>query len=112
MGWLKRNLMFAIGGMVAVLLLLGAGFYDWQSWDHNSTAVDRLNEIYGKLKELNGKPLLPGNARVDNVKAAKEQEAAVQEWISPSEQLFQPIAPIPDASEVTSEAFAADLRRT
>jgi hypothetical protein len=112
MGWIKRNLMFAIGGVVAVLLLLGAGFYDWRSWAHNGAAFDQLNEIYGKLKELNDKKPQPGNAKVDNVKAAKEQESEVREWISTAEQQFEPITPIPDAAEVTSEAFAGDLRRT
>jgi len=112
MGWFKRNLMFAIGGLVAVLLLLAAAFYDWRSWDHNATSFGRLNEIYGKLGELNGKKYLPGNEKVDNIKAAKEQDAQVQEWIGTAEQLFKPITPIPDEPEVTSEAFAAGLRRT
>src|SRR5271156_5986178 len=103
MGWIKRNLIFAIGGLVALLLLLAAGFYDWRSWDHNATAFDRLNEIYGKLKELGDKKPSPGNAKVDNIKVAKEQEAQVREWITSADELFKPIPPIPDAPEVTSE---------
>ena len=112
MGWIKRNLLFAIGGVVAVVLLLGAAFYDWRSWSHNSTSFDRLNEIYGKLKELNDKKILPGNAKIDNIKTAKEQEAEVRAWMAQAREYFTPIAPIPDAGEVTSEAFAAELRRT
>jgi hypothetical protein len=112
MGWLKRNLLFAIGGVVAVVLLLGAGFYDWRSWDHNATSFARLNEIYSKLKELGDKKPSPGNAKVDNIKTAKEEEGEVREWIGKAGEFFKPIAPIPDAAEVTSEAFAADLRRT
>ena len=112
MGWLKRNLFFAIGGVLALLLLLGAGYYNWQSWSHNSSAYDRLNEIYGKLKELNDKKPSPGDEKVDNTRAAKEQEAQVREWIVSAGDWFQPIKPIPDASDVTSEAFAGDLRRT
>jgi hypothetical protein len=112
MGWLKRNLFFAVGGLVAVLLLLAAAFYDWRSWDHNATAFDQLNEIYGKLKELGEKKPAPGNSKVDNIKTAKEQEAEVRAWIVQAGDFFKPIAPIPDAPEVTSEAFAAELRRT
>ena len=35
MGWLKRNLFFAIGVVVAVGLLGAAGYYDYASWGHN-----------------------------------------------------------------------------
>ena len=112
MGWIKRNLMFVVGGVVALALLGAAAFYDWRSWDHNATAYDRLNEIYGKLKELNDKKPSPGNAVVNNIKSAKDQEAAVWEWISAAGENFKPIAPIPDDAEVTSETFAADLSRT
>lgn len=112
MGWLKRNLFFAVGGLTAVLLLGAAGYYDWRSWDHNATAYDRLDEIYGKLKELGDKQPQPGNSKIDNIKTARDEEAVVRDWIGTATEQFQPIAPIPDAAEVTGEEFAADLRRT
>jgi hypothetical protein len=112
MGWIKRNLFFFIGGVFALLLLGAAGFYDYRSWDHNSTAFEQLNEIYGKLKEFNDKKPQPGNAKIDNIRAAKEQERQVREWIGQAGGYFKPIAAIPNTPEVTSEEFAADLRRT
>ncbi|MEI9864644.1 MAG: hypothetical protein WDN00_08840 [Limisphaerales bacterium] len=112
MGWIKRNLFFAIGGLVALLLLGGAAYYDWQSWNHNSTAFGRLNEIYGKLKELGDRKPNWGSSKLDNIKTAKEQEQEVRTWIEGTGSTFKPITPIPNMPEVTSEAFAADLRRT
>jgi len=112
MGWIKRNLFFVVGGLIALLLLGAAGYYNYRSWDHNSTAFDRLNEIYGTLKQLADQKPSPGNAKIDNIKAAKEQEREVRDWIDQAANYFKPIAPIPAAMEVTSEEFAADLRRT
>jgi hypothetical protein len=112
MGWIKRNLFFTIGGIIALLLLGAAAFYDYQSWSHNSAAFGRLNEIYSTLQELGNQKPAPGNARIDNIKTAKEQELEVRDWINQTGNYFKPIAPIPDSPEVSSEAFAAELRRT
>ncbi len=111
MGWIKRNLLFSIAGIVALLLLGGAGFYDYKSWSHNSDAFDRLNTIYDTLQQLGGQKPAPGNGKIDNIKTAKEQEAVVSEWIAQTGGFFKPISPVPDSPDVTSEAFAAALRR-
>ena len=59
MGWIKRNLFFAIGGIVALLLLGAAGYYDYASWSQNAAAFDKLNEIYGQLKTLRRRKTRP-----------------------------------------------------
>jgi hypothetical protein len=111
MGWVKRNLFFAVGGVIALLLLGAAAFYDYKGWSHNSAAFDKLNEIYGTLKDFGGRKPSPGNAKIDNIKTAKEQEREVLDWVNGTGDYFKPITPIPDSPEVTSEAFAAALRR-
>jgi hypothetical protein len=111
MVWIKRNLFFAIGGIVALLLLAAAGFYDYQARSHNSAAFDKLNEIYSTLKQLNDKKPAPGDAQINNTQTAKEQEQEVRRWIGQAGIYFKPIAPIPDSRDVTSEAYAAALRR-
>jgi hypothetical protein len=114
MAWIKRNLFFVVGGVLAIGLLGAAGFYNYKGWSHNTAAFNRLNEIYTTLKDLTTKKPSPGNEKVDNTKAAKEQELQLQDWIRQAMSNFQPIAAIPDTgtNAVSSEAFAAALRRT
>jgi hypothetical protein len=119
MGWIKRNLFFFIGVVVGLLLLGLAGWYDWQSWAHNTAKITELNEVYGNLKnntimDRTGHPISPGNEKIDNVKIATEQEKQLREWLRGTQEWFKPVAPIPNPvnGAVTSEAFAAALHRT
>ncbi len=111
MAWIKRNLFFAIGSLVSLALLVVAGIYGFNSYRHNSAAFDRLNETYSTLRDLAGQKPSPGNNKVNNVDAAKEQEQQLRAWINQTGKYFQPVPPIPDSGQVTSEAFAAALRR-
>jgi hypothetical protein len=111
MGWIKRNLLFVIVGVVALLSLGGAGFFIWLGWSHNSETSTQLNEIYGKLKELADAPLKPGEGQT-NTFLAKEQERQLADWIQTSGQYFQPIQSIPPGTNVASSAYADSLRQT
>ena len=111
MGWIKRNLFFVIGGVVALGLLGAGGFYIYKGWNRNSDAADKLQEIYGTLKNLQQQKPSPGNSKIDNTKIAREQHRQLREWIDAAGKYFQPIPPIP-ADNVTSEAYAGELRRT
>ncbi len=114
MAWIKRNLFFVIGGILAMGLLGAAGFYNIQGWNHNSAAFNQLNEIYGTLRDLASKKPSAGNERVNNIEAAKAQDQQLQDWIRQAGNYFKPIAPIPAPVNgvVTSEEFSAALRRT
>ena len=119
MGWLKRNLFFAIGVVVALGLLGAAGFYDYASWTHNQAAFIHLNEVYDKLKnntvkDKDGHPLSPGNDKVDNIAAANEQRKQLEAWIGQTRNYFQPIAPIPKPANgpVSNASFSDSLHQT
>ena len=114
MGWIKRNLFFVGGGILALALLAAAAIYDFQSLRRNITAKDKLSEIYGTLRDLNNHKPSPGNDKIDNIAAAREQERQVRDWLAQTTNYFQPIAPIPapTGGGVTSEQFANALRRT
>ncbi|HEY5297738.1 MAG TPA: Amuc_1100 family pilus-like protein [Verrucomicrobiae bacterium] len=111
MAWIKRNLIFFIGGIIAVALLGAAAFYDFQGLNHNATAKAKLNETYSTLKSLAERKPSPGNKKVNNIQTARDQEKQLRDWISRTGKYFLPIPPIP-TTNVTSETFAAELRRT
>jgi hypothetical protein len=114
MAWIKRNLFFVMGGILALGLLGAAGFYNYKGWSHNSAKYDQLKGIYDDLRKWTGQKPSPGNDKVDNIATAREQERQIREWIRQASDYFQPIAPIPNTGNnaVSSEAFAAALRRT
>jgi hypothetical protein len=114
MGWLKRNLFFAIGGILALGLLGAAGFYDFQSVSNNQAAYTKLSEVINNLKELNKQKPSPGNDKIDNVTTANEQRKQIEEWIHQAREHFEPVAPVPSPASgpLTSESFASALHRT
>ena len=74
MAWIKRNLFFVVGGILAIGLLGAAGFYNYKGWSHNTAAFDKLNEIYSNVAGFASKKPSPGNDKVNNIEAAKDQE--------------------------------------
>ena len=111
MTWIKRNLFFVIGGVLALVLLGVAAFYDYASWRRNSAAFDRLNEIYNTLKQLTSQRPSPSP---ENIETAKQQEAKLRNWIQQGRTYFQPIAPVPNPTNgpISNESFADALHRT
>ena len=111
MGWIKRNLFFVIGGILALGLLGGAGFFIYTGWARNADMSAKLEEIYGKLQQLAQAPVQPGNDKIDNKKIAQEQEKQVRDWIARATDFFRPIPPIPQGS-VTIRTYATALDTT
>jgi hypothetical protein len=109
MVWIKRNLFFVIGAVIAVGLLAAAGIYDYKNWQRNNAALDALNQTYATLQRLNSESPSPGNDKIDNIKTAREQEQQLREWIQQAGQYFQPIPLIPDPADgaITDAKFAS-----
>jgi len=97
--------------VVALALLGGAGFFIWQGFSHNSEKYTALNELYDKLNEIANAPQKPGDDKTDNIKAAKEQEKEMRDWIAQAVKSFQPIPRIP-AEALTSKTYATALNAT
>ena len=109
MAWIKRNLFFVIGAVIAAGLLAAAGVYDYQNWQRNNTALDALNQTYTVLKRLESQSPSPGNDKIDNIQTAREQAQQLRDWIRQAGQYFQPIPSIPDPAKgaITDARFAA-----
>ena len=112
MSWIKRNLVFVISGLAAVALLGLAGWYLFAQWNLNNESQTKLEAAYAELTRISNLQPNPGNEKVDNIKNAKALEASVRTVINQARNFFSPISPIPAGANVSSEAFAAALRRT
>ena len=114
MDWIKRNLYFLIGGLVAVALMGLAGWYLYSKMEQNSEMLKQLDEEYGKLKRLSEQNPHPGNDKVDNIKAAKEQQQALRAYLQKAREHLQvcPPIPVPESGKLTSQEFSSALSRT
>ncbi len=115
MDWIKRNLFFVIGAIVALVLLVGAGFYTWTGWSHNAKALEDINAKYEELKRLTNLNPNPGSGKLDNVKTAKEQQKTLQDLIARVAKQLEAIPSIPAEAQptnITAEAFAQGLSTT
>lgn len=109
MAWIKRNLFFAIGAVIALGFLAAAGVYGYTNWQRNKAAMAKLNQEYATLERLNRETPLPGNDKINNIQTARQQERELRQWVRRAGKYFQPIAPIPDPTNgvITDARFAA-----
>jgi hypothetical protein len=114
MDWVKRNLYFLVGGVVAIALLGLAGYYLYSKWTLNTENEQRLSLAYADLKRISLLNPNPGNDKVNNTQIAREQEARLTAIIEKQREHFAPIPPVPAPvnNVVTKEEFASALRRT
>ena len=111
MAWIKRNLFFAIGSLIALLLLGAAGYYGFKSWRDNTAKMTQLQGAYNDLQNYLNKSPSPTE---ENISAAKDQEAQLLKWIGDAREHFKSVPPIPNPPDgnVTTEQFAGNLRKT
>ena len=63
MSWIKRNLFFLIGSLVALILMGLAGWFLYSKWNENNEMLASLDDDYDQLKTLNRLNPHPGPAR-------------------------------------------------
>jgi hypothetical protein len=114
MDWIKRNLYFLVGSLVALALMGLAGWYLYSKWQLNSEILGKLDEQYAKLVRLNQQNPHPGSGQVDNIKAAKEQQEELRAYIQKAREYFKncPRIPEPESGKLTSQEFSSALSRT
>ncbi len=123
MPWLKRNLYFLVGSIVALALIGLAGFFLYTKWQLDSANLAKLNTYYEELGKKNAEKPHPGNSKIDNIKAASLQTTQVVAMLEQARKHFERIPPIPDMSQLaepgatnvpklTDMAFATNFSRT
>lgn len=112
MAWIKRNLYFLIGGVVALALLGAACFYLITKNQMNNELSEKLDAAYGELTQLNQQSPHPGSSKVDNIKIAKEQSGQLRGYVTRAGQFFGSIPSIPEGGEIGDAIFAAQLSKT
>ena len=112
MSWIKRNLYFFIGSLVALILMGLAGYFLYSKWKLNNEILVSLNSDYEELKRLNNKSPHPGSGDVNNIKLAQQQRDQVRDFMKKVRASFQPIAHIPDLPKVNDHDFSVALSRS
>ena len=112
MDWIKRNLYFVIGTVLALAMLGGAGWYLWSKLNLNNQTWESLNKAYEDLKQFNSKNPHPGSGNVDNIGTAKQQVTDLRAFQDKARGAFQKIPPIPDLPKITDRDFSFALSRT
>lgn len=112
MSWIKRNLLFVVGSLVAVALLGLAGYFLYAKWNLNNEVLTNLNTDYEELKGLNGKNPHPGAGPIDNIKLAKQQREQLLDFLKKTRAYFEPIPRVPDLPKITDRDFSAALSQT
>lgn len=113
MDWIKRNLYFVIGSLVALALMGGGGWYFYSKLKANNEVIDKLNEQYSKLQELINQKPHPGRPpQSDNIALAQEQQKQLRDFMQKTRQAFQPIPPIPEEPKVSDQDFSSALHHT
>jgi hypothetical protein len=117
MDWIKRNLYFLIGSLVALALMGLAGWHLYSKWQLNNDNLGKLDEQYAKLKRLSEQNPHPGSSasgKIDNIKNAKDQQQELRDYIKKARTFFQlcPAIPAPESGKLTSQEFSSALSRT
>ena len=112
MSWIKRNLFFALGSLVALILMGLAGWFLYAKWNENNDVLASLNADYDQLKTLNSANPHPGAGSVNNIQLARDQRNQLLDFIKKTTPYFQPIDRIPNLPKITDRDFSAALSQT
>lgn len=100
--WLKRNLLLAAGGLIAILLLGFGLYYFWTNRQNNKKIEAQLEENKTTFGGLINKDPYPSPT---NIARAKQEVQRAREAITNARAYFQPVPFEP----VTDQAFKAVL---
>src|SRR5512141_583053 len=99
MSWIKRNLFFFIGSVVALALMGLAGWFLYSKWQLNNSVQTELAGAYDKLKGLKTQNPHPGDAKVNNIEIARAQQKEVTNFVQTARSHFASVPRIPSPED-------------
>lgn len=113
MDWIKRNLVFVISAVVALVLLGAAGWYCYSGWSNNAVKKEAITAAYEELSQLYRAKPAPGDGKkVNNITLAKEQQKEAQEFLKGMSAYLAEIPAIPARIGVSGPRYSAALQET
>src|SRR5260221_11026564 len=98
MAWIKRNLYFAIGSLVAIILMGAGGYLLYQQMSDENKVSEDITSLYTEFDQLNNQnphPGMAGEGKNYNVKSAQEKGERLRADIEKIRTDFKTITPIP-----------------
>jgi hypothetical protein len=93
MEWIKKNLAFVVGGVVALLLLGVAGYILFAQINENKTVDEEIAAQKAELDRIYALDPHPGTDQLDNIGAARKDQERIRKFIQDSAIYFAPIPP-------------------
>lgn len=90
--WIKRNVIFLVGLVVAVALLGYASLRLWDAWGQNQQVRTNLEDEWGQLANLYNEDPFP---QAENLNAIQGDIKRLHHFIAASSATFKPISPMP-----------------
>lgn len=115
MSWIKRNLFFVIGSVVALALMGLAGWFLYTKYTLNNQILADLKTNFEELKGLTTKNPHPGDAKVNNIQNAKNQQVELSNYVAKARVHFAPISRLPseeDAPKISDRDLTTALSKT
>ncbi len=109
MSWLKKNLYLVIGGVVALGLLGFGGYFLYAKIAQENEVTDSLKTQTEQMEAVSKKEPQPGNAKVNNIEMAKNQEQELQAFLSRARKTF---VSVPSPANLDSGQFKILLETT
>jgi hypothetical protein len=106
MSWIKRNLYFVVGSLLALGLMGYGSFYLWSQYQNEQKVTAGIKELYDESTRLNK---LPSSSKTDVIKQAREQEAAVRELAGKLRAHFPSPTPVPNLPKLDKRDFTKEL---
>ncbi len=106
MSWLKRNLFLVVGGVVALALLGGAGYFLWSEKTQADSVTGELQALIDDLTRLTSRDPFPNDANIEAVKVDQKRLATLLEDIR------RHFVPTSAYTNIDSETFKGLLENT